>query len=227
MRLGICIALLGFGVGVAVAVPTQITYQGTLKEGGVPVTGQRSMQFRLTNAEGSAVYWSGPSMNVAVHQGLFAAALDVQGVGWRNITPYVEVSVQGQVLLPREPLASTAYAQLCGSIDDGSVLHGMIALFARSCPGGWTRFSALDGVFPLGGAAYGATGGRSTHAHTLSTAQSVGGAGGSLAVGVFPGEDRLTAFSGGGGTTIHQLTQNTLPQNHVPPYLTMVYCEKL
>lgn len=227
MNIRIVITLLCVVAGQVFAVPSQITYQGTLKENGAPVSGARTMQFRLTNAEGNAVYWSGPSVSVNVNQGLFAAMLDVQGVNWRGITPYVEVTIQGQLLLPREPLTSSAYAQLCGSIDEGSVLRGMIALFAQSCPVGWTRFAALDGLFPLGGSAYGAAGGSPSHAHTLGNAQMVGGAGGSLAVGVFQGESALTAFSGGGGTLIQQLTRNTTPQNHMPPYLTMVYCEKL
>ncbi|MDO8675387.1 MAG: hypothetical protein Q7K71_04650, partial [Candidatus Omnitrophota bacterium] len=42
---------------------------------------------------------------------------------------------------------------------------GMIAMFATSCPAGWTRFSALDGLYPRGSGSYGGTGGSATHDH--------------------------------------------------------------
>jgi hypothetical protein len=209
------------------SVPGQITYQGTLKESNVPVNAARMMQFRLTNANGTAVYWSSGNMSVNVSQGLFSVPLNPTGVDWQNVLPHMEVSVEGQLLLPREPVTSTAYALMCGSVADGSILSGMIALFARDCPAGWTRFSELDGFFPMGGASYGSSGGATSHEHTLTMTQLVGGAGGSLAVGVFPGQNGLTAFSGGGSTTIQQMNNTTNSRSHLPPYRMMVYCQKL
>jgi hypothetical protein len=228
MKNGLCLlSLLITVTAYAGSVPGQITYQGTLKEAGVPVHASKTMQFRLTNANGTAVYWSSGNTAVNVAQGLFSVLLTPSGVDWQNVVPYMEVSVEGQVLLPREPVTSTAYALMSGSIADGSILSGMITLFARECPAGWVRFSALDGRFPVGGAVYGQEGGRGAHAHTLTMARSVGGAGGALAVGVFEGQNSLTAFGGGGSTTIQQMNNTTNDQSNLPPYLTMVYCQKL
>jgi len=194
------------------AVPNKITYQGTLKESGVPVTGSRTMQFRLTNAEGTAVYWSGSSVQVMVNQGLFSAVLETPGVNWHGIQPYIEVSVQGQLLLPREPVTSSAYALMCGSVDEGSVLSGMIAMFAGTCPSGWTRFGALDNRFPMGGTTYGTTGGSATHNHGGTT-----------------GGPNMTQISDAGNnfaSPIQNHTHSIAADSNLPPYVTVVFCQK-
>src|SRR4051794_17126972 len=106
MKLYFAIAL---GIWVAApgslqAIPNSITYQGSLKEKGLPANGNREMIFRLTNADGTQVYWSSPMTPVTVTNGLFAAHISPTSVDWQNVTPYIEVSVQGQLLLPREPV---------------------------------------------------------------------------------------------------------------------------
>ena len=83
MRKWICFILLSAApLAYSAGVPTQITYQGTLKEAGVPVNGARSMAFRLTNSDGTAVYWSSGNMSVNVVQGLFSTLLTPAGVDW-------------------------------------------------------------------------------------------------------------------------------------------------
>jgi hypothetical protein len=42
-----------------------------------------------------------------------------------------------------------------------------IGIFKSSCPDGWTRISAWDGLFLRGGSTYGATGGNDEHNHTV------------------------------------------------------------
>src|SRR5262245_23758623 len=116
------------------AVPQQINYQGTLKQSRTAANGTYTMTFRLTDSGGLTQYWSSNPISVNVSQGLFSVALSPSGVDWANVTPYIEVNIGGQVLLPREPVTSTAYALECGS------LQGMIAMFAGSCPTGWTPF---------------------------------------------------------------------------------------
>jgi hypothetical protein len=178
-------------------VPNQITYQGTLKETGVPVNAVRTMQFRLTNADGTAVYWSSGNQSITVANGFFSAALSPSGVDWQNVVPYIELSVEGQLMLPREKVSANAYAFLSRTVVDGSVtipklandVHsylvpaGLIAMFATSCPNGWTRFSALDGAFPMGGATYGTLGGSAEHTHTTPNHQHALGVVGGFAAG--------------------------------------------
>jgi hypothetical protein len=108
-------------------VPSQITYQGTLKESGVPVDGTRTMLFRVTNLDGSAVYWSSGNTDVPVSQGLFSALLTPVGADWQNIVPYIETSVGGQLLLPRVPISANAYALMSQSVVDGAITNAKIA----------------------------------------------------------------------------------------------------
>src|SRR5882672_887166 len=128
MKKWVCLYLLSLvSIAYAGAVPSQITYQGTLKEGGVPVTVTRNMQFRLTNSDGTAVYWSSGNTSVNVVQGLFSTVLSPTGVDWQNVTPYVEVSIEGQVLLPREPISGTIYASISSTVVDGAVTESKLA----------------------------------------------------------------------------------------------------
>ena len=115
------------------AVPSQITYQGTIKERGVPVTGDRDMQFRITdNAQVPTAYWTGPVTPVSVTQGLFSVPLTPTGVPWQDVTPYIELSVGPvggtlQVMLPREPITATAYSLISGTVIDASITTPKLA----------------------------------------------------------------------------------------------------
>jgi microcystin-dependent protein len=108
-------------------VPGQITYQGTVKQQGVPVNGTQTMLFRLTSSDGTSVYWSSGNMDVTVTQGLFAAVLSPSNVDWQNVTPYIELSINDQILLPREPVTATAYSLMSNDIVDGAVTTAKIA----------------------------------------------------------------------------------------------------
>lgn len=57
-----------------------------------------------------------------------------------------------------------------GDAGDGSLYallpQGIIMMADAACPSGWTRVSALDGLFVRGAATYGGTGGGGTHSHS-------------------------------------------------------------
>jgi hypothetical protein len=216
MLISMCLTAIPAWAGV----PQQITYQGTLKQSGAAANGTYTMTFRLTDSAGLTQYWSSGPVPVAVSQGLFSAILSPTGVDWANITPYIEVNVGGQVLLPRDPVTSTAYALECGSV------LGMIAMFAGSCPTGWTRFAALDGLFPMGGATYGATGGSATHSHSLLIYGTAAGSNGG-AIGTTQGQGTaLQYFAGGSSVGIDLRSADTNPQSNLPPYRSVVFCQK-
>ena len=63
--------LLITGVQTFAASPGQVSYQGTLRKNGVLFSGTAAMEFRITNADGSVVYWTSGSTDVAVSTGLF------------------------------------------------------------------------------------------------------------------------------------------------------------
>jgi len=90
-----------------------MSYQGRLAESGVPVTGSRSMSFRLYNdaTGGDLLWWEGPK-TVPVTNGLFTVTLgDTNSfeVDIFSSQLYLEIEVVGTVL-PRQVLQGAPYA---------------------------------------------------------------------------------------------------------------------
>lgn len=230
--------ILGIHALALAAIPSQINYQGALKDNGAPANGSRTMSFRVTNQDGTTVYWSSPNLTVPVRNGLFSVQIQPSGVDWETVTPYLEVSVEGQQLSPREALSSGVYAYVAGSVVNGAITPakvaggyglvpaGMIGMFAGPCPAGWSAFSALDGVFPRGGSSYGATGGSPSHSHTLLVTQTLDGGGASVVGTARGGDGSLLQFPGPGGFRVDARSAATDAQPTLPPYLTVVYCQK-
>jgi len=90
-----------------------LSYQGRLVEGGVPVTGNREMTFRLlTSSSLGAQVWAEGPKTVAVSNGLFTATLGDQIVlpmSWFSYELWLEVQV-GATILPRQRLMGAPYA---------------------------------------------------------------------------------------------------------------------
>jgi len=111
---------------------------------------------------------------------------------------------------------------VAGSINGSNVVPvGQIALFDTACPTGWTRFSALDSYFPMGGATYGTYGGTWTHTHAVT-----GQSGGVIEPGV-----KEVPVTGGNGQywswhSHYAGSYATDSAYNIPPYLTMVFCKK-
>ena len=184
----------------AMAIPSQITYQGTLKQNGVPVGSpsgtSKAMTFQLLSSDGQTPYSTIITQNVQVINGLFSVPLNFQLLApytWDTIDPYIQVSVEGQALTPIEHVSATVYAFVSSTVVNGSITpakmnttafqaagvglvpQGAIMMFDTDCPAGWTRDIALDSRFPLGSASYGTLGGVDTHSASISTAVSEGG----------------------------------------------------
>lgn len=100
--------------------PTSVTYQGQLKNGGSPANGAFDMSFSVFDADVAGNLVAGPlvfdgqggnppQMNIT--SGLFTATLDFgQGVFDGN-PRWLEVTVSGTPLSPRQPITSAPYAQ--------------------------------------------------------------------------------------------------------------------
>jgi hypothetical protein len=188
------------------AMPSQMTFQGTLKQKGVPVNTTKNMQFNFVDASGASIPGTLPISvaNVQVTNGLFAVQLPLDpAVPWEQYTPFIQVSVEGQILAPNQPLNANLYAV-------AAIPRGMIAMFAGNCPLGWSRFTALDNAFPMGSASYGATGGSATS----NTASGV-------VFGSGQGSGSFLATWKVGDPTF----QNK-PVSTMPPYVAMVFCQK-
>ena len=111
------------------ATPGKIKYQGSLRENGVAVTGQRTVTFGLfTQAAGGTAVWESGDIAVNVSNGLFTCELTPGGgIDWSAGPYYLQVTVNGAVMVPREEITSTVYALQARSVDDGAVTAAKIA----------------------------------------------------------------------------------------------------
>ncbi len=108
-----------------------ITYQGQLAQNGLDVTGTRNMVFSLWNSSAGGAQIS-PNIiinNVPVDSGLFQVELDFTGqeVGPTTTNRWLQVTVEGNVLSPRQRLTASPYSLQTRGImvqDDGDVGMG-------------------------------------------------------------------------------------------------------
>ncbi len=103
-------------------VPGSINYQGRLERDNAPVTGIIHLFFRIYNAaSGGTLRWQSAEIIVNAAQGIFSANITPPwDVFSRSETLYLEVQVESDVLAPREPLNSVAYALVAKKLEDGS-----------------------------------------------------------------------------------------------------------
>src|ERR1700690_2946510 len=142
-RIAMLVLFISLGRTSLYAMPAQITFQGTLKQKGVPVNTTKNMQFSFVDASGASIPATTPISvaNVQVTNGLFAVQLPMDPtIPWEQYSPFIQVSVEGQILSPNQPLNANLYAV-------AAIPQGMIGLFATNCPVGWTRFTTLDNAF--------------------------------------------------------------------------------
>lgn len=112
-------------VGVA-QVPAKIGYQGRLlKADGSPETGSVQMGFTIFDqASGGTALWT-EQQNLALSDGYYATLLGIGTALSGNVfgsgERFLEVSVGGSALSPRQPMASVPYALVSTSLSGGAV----------------------------------------------------------------------------------------------------------
>jgi hypothetical protein len=221
-RIATILIMTTLGAAPLCAMPSQINFQGTLKQQGVPVNAPPAplvtLHFIFLDApNGNQIQGNNTSFdipNVTVTNGLFSVQLPIdQSVPWEQYnTPYIRVSVNGQNLSPDQPLNANLYAV-------SAIPQGMIAMFAGPCPTGWSSFAPLNNnnAFPMGGTSYDGTLGG---AATVDTGQ-----GFVFAVGQGPGSFVTDWRRAVHGTSPQPGLSSTV--SNLPPYVTMVFCQKL
>jgi len=109
---GVCAAMLAITAAVH-AQPTAFTYQGQLKDGGVPANGTYDLGFSLWDQPDGGNLVAGPLLQPgsAVTAGLFTSELDY-GPVFTGAPMWLEISVNGTALSPRQALNSTPYCQM-------------------------------------------------------------------------------------------------------------------
>lgn len=89
---------------------TTLTYQGALSSGGVGASGFFDMTFRLYSAASGGTLLGTVSTGVQVIGGVFSAELDFGADAWSNADRWLEITVDGVTLAPRQAVTRSPYA---------------------------------------------------------------------------------------------------------------------
>src|SRR3989339_869613 len=107
-------------------VPNEITYDGYLKEYGQPVTGTRTMCFKIYDAAiNGNEKWSSGNTSVTIKNGVFNKML-LPLIDWRGGDYYIETIVAGKILSPREKITAQIYAIHSKTTEDITKTSGAI-----------------------------------------------------------------------------------------------------
>lgn len=99
------------------AVPLTFTYHGYLEDNDAPANGSYSMVFRLYNSSSGGSSQGQQSFgSVTVTDGIFSVDLNFSSSVWDASNVYVEVTVDGNVMSPRQRVTAVPYAIQAGSI---------------------------------------------------------------------------------------------------------------
>ena len=91
---------------------TAFTYQGRLQDAGAPANGTFNVEFRLWDdpAAGNQVGSTNTFNSLPILDGLFTAELDFGASAFDNHDRWLEITVEGVPLVPRQPITRTPYA---------------------------------------------------------------------------------------------------------------------
>ena len=143
MRLAIttCLALAALA-GTAAAVPTTLSFTARLTDGATPVEGPVDLHVAVFDAPtAGTMVWEETHAGVVASRGLVYASLGgvdpvnngIDASVFGGAAMYIELTVDGDVLSPRIPVASVPYAVKAGvaesleGFDPGSVVTGVTA----------------------------------------------------------------------------------------------------
>ncbi|MBI4718827.1 MAG: hypothetical protein HY763_13555 [Planctomycetes bacterium] len=106
------ISLTGVMSAAAFGQPTSFTYQGQLKQAGLPVNGTVNLEFSLWDADAGGNLVAGPLSrpNTQVTDGLFSVLLDFPPAVFNGARRWLEVTVDGTPMSPRQELTGVPYA---------------------------------------------------------------------------------------------------------------------
>jgi hypothetical protein len=108
------------------------------------------------------------------------------------------------------------------SKDRLTTLDNMIMVSDTSTPTGWTRVTALDGVFPLGSDTYGTTGGAVSHSHDIVDYGVQPASTSNCQTFETPGMSSVEAALSTHTHTVSAVNTES-DQNNYPPYIQLLY----
>ena len=109
-------------------VSTTFTYQGQLRLTGEPFTGMADLEFRLYDQPtgGAEVGSAQLRPDWPVEDGLFQVELDYGASAFDGSDRFLEISVDGAPLIPRQKVTATPYALLASGLASGAVGGGSV-----------------------------------------------------------------------------------------------------
>lgn len=186
------------GVAAAEGVPQQLWYQGRLLDSSFqPVQGTRSIKFEIFDAaaDGTSL-WSDSLASVGVVDGFYAVALGstlaqpFPPTLFDGNTRYLEISVEGTKLSPRQAIGSVPYAMTCN--DSRNVSGGAVNASSVSIKG----TTVIDSAGRLVGPAASQSGLTEAESAMLSSTVKTG-----VVQADATASGGRTRFGAGGGTT--------------------------
>lgn len=128
------LAALAMALGLSAAwadAPNLLTYQGRILESGVLVNGTRSVTISICSTpSGAPACYDTGSQSVSVNNGLFRTTFTAPTSGTNALNGtgnrYIEVTVGGNVLTPREQLTSSPFAVVAASVAAIGIGPGMV-----------------------------------------------------------------------------------------------------
>lgn len=153
-RLSTLLALaVGFPLAAQTPLGTAVTYQGQLKDGGAAANGPHAMVFRLYDAVsagnqvGPTLIFDGSHGNpppVQVTGGLFSVDLDFGALAYSGEERWLEITVEGTTLVPRQRLAAAPYALALPGLRAGleMVDQAQTSYTTAHLSEGWQSFTA-------------------------------------------------------------------------------------
>ena len=117
----VILAALGLNAGLGqTPLGTGFTYQGQLKQNGQPYSGSANLVFKLFDAaSGGNLLGTQTLSNVTISGGLFTVLLNANGElgasAFNGSSRWLEVTANGTLLTPRQPLTATPYAEFAAA----------------------------------------------------------------------------------------------------------------
>jgi hypothetical protein len=134
--------------------PNTLTYQGRLKESGLPVTAVRTVDVQICDSFTGGICTTTGGQPVAVTNGLFRTTFTVpSSISLQNGAWFLEVHVGGSAFGPRELLSAGAYAIYASSAATLTPNPGDASVFIAS------DVAVVSDGFSVGGATFVVTGG--------------------------------------------------------------------
>jgi hypothetical protein len=137
------------------ALGTAFRYQGSLQQGAERVNGIFDLYFELYDAPGGGTFLRAVEIEEAeVTNGLFQVDLDFGPGIFNGQARWLQISVDGVALTPRQPLTPVPYSILGATVPDGSITTSKLAAGAVSSSNLAPRSvtgAALDYDIALGG----------------------------------------------------------------------------